>query len=249
LYLLYIKKVKPFFEKTFFMIVAAIKRFWSANGWSIILFGSLFVLLILWFLSWRSTTERGSSSTSIEQILKTIFYPQAVSETILATDTSRIPIPFSSSRDNTIVPTQSSLSPTSRGEKRCKEFLEFLFKKPFEKARPAFLVNPVTNQALELDCYNEDLKLAVEYNGKQHYEYNKMMHQNSRHSFQNQQYRDLMKKDMCDKNGIRLIIVPYRVAPDKIPEFLYIELKKLGYIHSALLNFESKEDTVTVVGR
>jgi len=226
------------------MIVAAIKRFWSANGWSIILFGSLLVLLILWFLPWRST---GSSSTSIEQILKTIFYPQAVSETIIAADTSRIPSSSSNTMTTTTTmpTTQSSFSPTSRGEQRCKEFLEFLFKKPFEKARPPFLVNPVTNQALELDCFNEELKLAVEYNGKQHYEYNKMMHQNSRHSFQNQQYRDLMKKDMCDKNGIRLIIVPYRVAPDKIPEFLYAELKKMGYIHSALVNNNNTTNKVS----
>jgi len=214
------------------MIIAAIKRFWSSNGWSIILFGSLLVLFILWFMQRKSSS--GSSTTSLEQIFRTIFHPEAVSETVLASDTSRL---TSSSKPSSSMPssTSASLSPTSRGEKRCKEFLEFLFKKPFEKARPPFLINPVTNQPLELDCYSDELKLAVEYNGKQHYEYNKMMHQNSRHSFQNQQYRDHMKKEMCDRNGVRLIIVPYSVAQDKIPEYLYVELKKLGYIHSALV--------------
>lgn len=205
------------------MIVAIIRRFWSTHGWSIILFGSLFVLLILW---WRSSGE-GSSTTSWEQILRTIFYPQVVSETVLAADTSRV-------LSKTSTPS-SSLSPSSRGEQRCKEFLEYLFQKPFEKARPPFLINPVTGQPLELDCYNDELKLAVEYNGKQHYEYNKMMHQNSRHSFQNQQYRDHMKKEMCDKSGVRLIIVPYHVNKENIPDYLYNELKKLGYIHSALV--------------
>jgi hypothetical protein len=118
----------------------------------------------------------------------------------------------------------------SKGEKKCRDFLEFYFKKPFVKTRPEFLVNPITGQPLELDCYNDELKIAVEYNGKQHYEYNKMMHQDSKFAFQNQKYRDHIKKELCNKFGIRLISVPYIVSDDKIPEYLYQELKNLNLL-------------------
>jgi hypothetical protein len=108
--------------------------------------------------------------------------------------------------------------------------------------RPHFLINPITQEALELDCYNEELRLAVEYNGKQHYEFNKMMHQNSRHCFQNQKYRDHIKKELCDKHGITLITVPYSIHENKIGDFLYEELKKRGFIHSNLIDTDSLID-------
>ena len=51
----------------------------------------------------------------------------------------------------------------------CRNFLNRIFKKPFIKVRNIY--NPVTHQYLELDCYNEELGLAIEYNGQQHVEY------------------------------------------------------------------------------
>ena len=57
----------------------------------------------------------------------------------------------------------------SKGELKCRQFLNKYFNKPFIKVRN--LYNPVTHQYLELDCYNEDLKLAVEYQGQQHYKH------------------------------------------------------------------------------
>jgi hypothetical protein len=124
----------------------------------------------------------------------------------------------------------SSKGGSSKGERKCKEFVEFITGKRFDKIRPDFLTNPVTGHALELDMYNEELRLAIEYNGAQHYRFNAMMHQNNRDRFQNQQYRDLLKKQMCQQHGIRLIEVPYTVSEDKIPEFLYDQLKTLQVI-------------------
>jgi len=117
---------------------------------------------------------------------------------------------------------------TSKGELQCKAFLEFYFQKKFTKIRPNFLKNPVTGQNLELDLYNEDLKLAIEFNGAQHFEFNTWMHQN-RDRFQNQLYRDLIKQDLCKKNGICLIIVPYTVSEVDIAPFLFEALKKEGF--------------------
>jgi len=54
------------------------------------------------------------------------------------------------------------------------------------------------------------------------------MHGNSKDKFRNQQYRDILKKDMCEKHNVLLITVPYTVSEDEIGPYLFEELKKLG---------------------
>jgi len=122
----------------------------------------------------------------------------------------------------------------SKGEVECRRVLEHIFGKPFAKIRPEFLRNPVTSDNgydnnLELDCYNATLKLAVEYNGVQHYKYVPYFHK-TRDAFQNQKYRDHMKRDLCAKNGITLIEVPYTVKTPDIARFLTEKLSSSGYI-------------------
>lgn len=89
--------------------------------------------------------------------------------------------------------------------------------------------NSVTGENLELDMYNERLRLAVEYNGKQHYEYIPFLHNNSMDNFRTQQYRDLMTKDLCVKNNIHLIEVPYTVNNEDIERYIRDECRKIGY--------------------
>lgn len=116
----------------------------------------------------------------------------------------------------------------SRGEEACRVHMERRFGVPFAKARPSFMRNPVTGENLELDVYNDDLRLAVEYNGRQHYQFNSHFHNGSNDRFQNQQYRDLIKKQLCEENGVRLIIVPYSVPPDHIGQYIDDQLDKAG---------------------
>lgn len=175
------------------------------------------VFLILFLVNYFSEKQDSSSITwndIYEHILWVLFRP-------IDTPRNRPP----SSRSSL----QQSSSCSSKGEEMCKTFIEFYFQKPFHKIRPEFLRNPVTGENLELDLYNSELRLAIEYNGSQHYQYNSFMHKNSRDKFQNQQYRDLIKKDLCGKANITLIIVPYTVPHDKIGSFLFDELKKLGF--------------------
>ena len=76
--------------------------------------------------------------------------------------------------------------------------------------RPNFLKYK-SGKNLELDYYCESLKLAVEYNGIQHYEYcPDYFHRKGRHVFLEQLERDAFKKKMCETLGIHLIIVPYQ---------------------------------------
>lgn len=119
----------------------------------------------------------------------------------------------------------------SKGETECRRVMEKIFRKPFPKVRPDFLRNPVTgnNFNCELDCYNEELKLAVEYNGQQHYKFVPYFHKN-KEAFYNMRYRDELKKRMCHDNDVVLIEVPYTVKVDEIENFLFRQLQNKKYI-------------------
>lgn len=108
----------------------------------------------------------------------------------------------------------------SRGEMMTRAVLESMFKPhKFPKVRLEYIVNPVTNHPLEFDCYCDDLKTAVEYNGIQHYKYVPYFHK-SKQDFYNQQYRDRIKQQLCDQYGIKLINIPYTVAIKELPMYL-----------------------------
>jgi hypothetical protein len=122
-------------------------------------------------------------------------------------------------------------STESKGEVECRRVLEAIFRKPFNKCRPDMLRNPVTEgeNNLEIDCYNDELRLGVEYNGAQHYKYIPYFHR-TRDAFNNQKYRDHIKRELCQKNGIFLIEVPYTVKVDDIEGFLIEKLQKAKYL-------------------
>lgn len=115
----------------------------------------------------------------------------------------------------------------SKGEAECRRVLQKIFGRPFLSQRPDFLRNPVTGGEfnLELDCYDPELKLAVEYNGIQHYKYVPYFHRNHEH-FINQKYRDDMKRRMCKDNGIILIEVPYTIKIPDIEQYIINACKK-----------------------
>ena len=116
----------------------------------------------------------------------------------------------------------------SAGETRARKYLEQVFNKPFPKSRPDFLLNQVTGAKynLELDCFNPELRLAVEYNGAQHYNYIPFFHKN-KEAFYNQKYRDELKRIRCKELGIVLIEIPY--TEKNIEDYLDSQLRLLGF--------------------
>jgi hypothetical protein len=118
----------------------------------------------------------------------------------------------------------------SKGEKECRYILENYFQKPFPKCRPNFLRNVVTGGDfnLELDCFNEELGIAVEYNGIQHEKYIPYFHKN-KESFYNQKYRDFMKLKLCQENNIILITVPHNIKINNIKNYLLRELNRHNF--------------------
>ena len=101
----------------------------------------------------------------------------------------------------------------SKGERLCKQAVEEIYGLPFYCVRPDFLKNPETGRNLEIDIYNDQLKLGIEYNSKQHYIFPNSFHK-TYEEFINQVRRDKYKVEMCDQNGVYLISVPYNVPLD-----------------------------------
>jgi hypothetical protein len=115
----------------------------------------------------------------------------------------------------------------SKGETLCRDIAQKVFGKPFVKVRPKFLKNEVTGKNLELDIYNEDIKVAIEFNGRQHYEFVPFFHKNYE-DFLTQRYRDEMKKAKCKDEGIHLIEIRYDATPTDIESQIRLEAMKLG---------------------
>lgn len=107
-----------------------------------------------------------------------------------------------------------------RTERMVKSLLEDLFNKPFKKIRPSWLQNPDTGKCLEIDMFNADLNLGVEYHGKQHY-MPRFQHCENTTTLKYQQARDQFKKQCAHAHGIQLIEVPYNVRADELAWWIY----------------------------
>lgn len=120
----------------------------------------------------------------------------------------------------------------SKGEKICRRVLEEHYGVAFPSIRPNWLKSGETKRNLELDCYNDELKLAVEYNGIQHYKWPNFTNQ-TKDAFFEQSRRDKFKVDRCRELGIYLLIVPYSVQHHLIPEYILSNLPEIESVESA----------------
>lgn len=120
----------------------------------------------------------------------------------------------------------------SRSEKLTRDIFEKIMSAKFPTIRPDFLKNPETGCNLELDGYNEGLKLAFEYNGEQHYKFKSRFHM-TEDAFKIQRERDEFKYKKCVELGITLISIPYTFNcynPEKLENFIKDELIKHEFI-------------------
>jgi hypothetical protein len=113
--------------------------------------------------------------------------------------------------------------------------LEQLTGKTFVKILPSWLRNPLTNRALEIDAWNEELKLACEFQGYQHTTFPNCFHK-TYDEFERQQQRDKFKAKTLHSLGIRLLEVPHTVAASEIPSFLAGKLSEWNLLwpHSTI---------------
>lgn len=123
-----------------------------------------------------------------------------------------------------LIPPVNKGSYGSLGERYSVEFLELLFPNyRFVKAKHKWMKSR-KNYPLELDGFCEELMIAVEYNGYQHYVWPNHYHKTIE-EFNDQRERDQIKLEACIERNICLIRIPYTVKPiDRIPLAVYAKL-------------------------
>lgn len=111
-------------------------------------------------------------------------------------------------------------------EEICRHALmeAFEYKYSFETTRKLPWLKAKSN--LEIDCYNDSLKLGLEHHGQQHYEPCEHMHR-PLSQYDEQVARDCIKEELCKQNGVDLIIVPYSIHMFKIRPFIREKLQEL----------------------
>jgi protein-arginine kinase activator protein McsA len=101
--------------------------------------------------------------------------------------------------------------------RECLEtFMSRFGKFEFPNTRPDWLRNPETGYKLELDCYNEELGLAFELQGGQHYKPIKCW--GGEKEFVRTIRRDVHKRTECSKHGVELFRIDNRPVKGKRPD-------------------------------
>lgn len=107
-------------------------------------------------------------------------------------------------------------------EKKTRQIFESILGASFNSTRmPDFRMSD-TKRSLQLDGYNQDLKLGFEYDGEQHYNYCGFLQ--TKDTFVRQNYRDLCKDLFCQQLGVYLIRVPYYLKDSQMFDFISKEI-------------------------
>lgn len=115
------------------------------------------------------------------------------------------------------------------GERISRDFFEQLFRTNFIKGYPKWLINSRGNQ-MELDGYCQELCLAFEHHGQQHYS-SKRQFINSRKLFLQRKRDDRLKRILCEKNNVVLIElpeIPTLLPLSEIKQFIKSECLRQG---------------------
>lgn len=189
---------------------------------------SIIAIIILIFFIWKKS-ETGADSKSTWTEIKRALQDHYVGKPTVVN-------PQEQSIENSNMLTgfiEDGRKFDSKGEELTIRALENIFCKVFYKVNPTkkscmgirleWLKNPRTGRYLELDGYNHDLRLAVEYQGQQHYIYPNIYHKTF-DEYKKQKERDDFKRRSCDANGVYLITVPYTVKYDDIEKYILGEI-------------------------
>lgn len=133
---------------------------------------------------------------------------------------------------------------TGIGEKLTRCFFEVGFNKSFKKSKPIWLITS-TGKRLELDGYNDELKIAFEYDGEQHKKDIRLF--NSSRSFEHQLYCDSEKNKRCSENGVVLVRIEFVKNLKYLSKIIYDRCISLDLnISNSILTLDYKSFNVYV---
>lgn len=113
------------------------------------------------------------------------------------------------------------------GEELCRSALEQMFNLKFNKIRPDWLRDPINNYKLELDGYCEELNIAFEHNGMQHYQLTEFT--KTINDLENIQRKDKLKLKLCEKQYVKLMVIP------QVPDVISVENLKDFILEQCLI--------------
>jgi len=140
-------------------------------------------------------------------------------EIIPSLDEDSFPFPENTNKSLMFYTSKNKQGKTSIGEElTCQIFGELLNDPDIQhNIRPPFLTNPKTKKPLELDCWSNKYAMGAEYNGIQHYQFPSVFIK-SEAEFEEQIFRDEIKRTLASKNDIPIITIPCLVDSYKFNE-------------------------------
>jgi hypothetical protein len=136
-------------------------------------------------------------------------------------------------------------------EEICRLTFEKIFNTKFTKLRPKWLTTEIGTR-LELDGYCKKFNIAFEYNGEQHYKpvpwSPSWTKEEMKKKLVTQKSRDYIKKTLCKKNNLTLIIINYLDKLDNLPSIIKERCEKQNHDISKIdfnQNFEIDEIELT----
>ena len=118
----------------------------------------------------------------------------------------------------------SICSKGSKSEELVRVVMEQIFGVEFKRVRPSWLKND-RNVPMELDGYSQDLKIAFEYQGRQHYE---TMFFLIDQDLKRIQKNDRLKAKICKDRGVSLFIFTHEQNYRKFPQIAFEQAQKFG---------------------
>ncbi len=124
---------------------------------------------------------------------------------------------------------------TYLSERICRAYFEALLKRKFPRSYPHWL-RIKSGAKLELDGFSEKLGLAFEHHGEQHYTRGRLFSRTPKDLIRRKEL-DLLKKKLCKKNSVILIVIPALNTRLKIENLESFIRKKLA---AQSISFSSK---------
>lgn len=187
-------------------MIEKVVKFCKTHKWEIVIGGSIIILILLKIFFKQEYTQDST-------VLKFSKKPHDPTKLGPPSTLSALPASQSKRKINRY-----------KSEKESRRIVESIFGKSFHSMKPDFLEFE-NGSNLELDMYNEEMKLAFEYQGIQHSKYTPYFHKKYE-DFLYQQKKDEWKRNKCREMGILLIEIPHTVKFEDLEQYIKDKLRE-----------------------